>query len=173
MKTKNINQTLTAGVLEPERFENGKALIIAGPKGRFTAETRSGIPELWARLAAHLGRLPVQVGKVAYGVCFCGDEDAFEYLAGMEVSDPTGLPPDFQVTRIPAQPYAVFRHEGHVSKLCETMDAIQNQWQPRTSVKLVEPPAGGPHCFERYGEKFDPRTGVGDIEVWIPVEKSE
>jgi predicted transcriptional regulator YdeE len=31
--------------------------------------------------------------------------------------------------------------------------------------------ASAPAFLERYGEAFDPRTGMGDVEVWVPVEK--
>ncbi len=24
--------------------------------------------------------------------------------------------------------------------------------------------------FERYGEEFDPRTGTGGVEIWIPIK---
>ena len=30
-------------------------------------------------------------------------------------------------------------------------------------------PADGPN-FERYGASFNPRTGTGGFEVWIPVK---
>lgn len=29
--------------------------------------------------------------------------------------------------------------------------------------------AGAPEFFERYGEDLDPRLGMSDVEVWIPV----
>jgi AraC family transcriptional regulator len=28
-----------------------------------------------------------------------------------------------------------------------------------------------PDFFERYGEEFDPQTGMGGIEVWIPIKE--
>jgi AraC family transcriptional regulator len=33
--------------LEAPRFENGKALLIAGLRERYTSETMKNIPELW------------------------------------------------------------------------------------------------------------------------------
>ena len=30
--------------------------------------------------------------------------------------------------------------------------------------------ASEPTFIEHYGEKFDPETGFGDIEVWFPVK---
>jgi AraC family transcriptional regulator len=24
--------------------------------------------------------------------------------------------------------------------------------------------------FERYDERFDPRTGMGDVEIWVPIK---
>jgi AraC family transcriptional regulator len=43
--------------------------------------------------------------------------------------------------------------------------AIWNDWLPRSGWRPVDGPE-----FEVYGERFDPRTGRGVIEVWSPVQ---
>jgi AraC family transcriptional regulator len=64
----------------------------------------------------------------------------------------------------------VFPHHEHVSKLRSTVETISNEWLPRSGYEVVWPPDGIPNFFERYGEAFDPGTGRGDVEVWIPIK---
>jgi len=155
--------------LEAPRFENGKALVLAGLRSRYTTETMNGIPAQWERFAPHIGKIPGQVGHAAYGACwnFAG---GIEYLTGVEVSSSSGIPGEFNVVDIPAQKYAVFPHREHVSKLHETLDAIGSIWLPESGHEVARGTADAPNFFERYSEEFDPRTGMGGIEVWIPIK---
>jgi hypothetical protein len=73
--------------LEAPRFEKGKPLLIAGVRHRYTAETMNNIPARWQRFLLHIGKIPGQVGRVAYGLCFNAlSPDGIDYLAGVEVS---------------------------------------------------------------------------------------
>ena len=49
--------------------------------------------------------------------------------------------------------------------LRRTHYTIWNKWLP-DSGKLIADAAN----FERYDKQFDPMTGTGPIEVWVPVE---
>jgi AraC family transcriptional regulator len=159
-----------AAQLETPRFENGKPLLIAGLREHYTSETMKNVPELWQRFAPYIGNIPGQVGRVAYGACFNALSPAgIDYLVGVEVSSLSGLPQGFSHASIPAQRYVVFRHRDHVSKLYQTLDAI-DKWLPNSGHEFAQAAADAPNFFERYGEKFDPRTGMGDIEVWVPVK---
>jgi AraC family transcriptional regulator len=71
---------------------------------------------------------------------------------------------------VPAQRYAVFAHSEHVSKLRNTCEAIWRQWLPNSGHEFARPAPGAPDFFERYGPGFNPQTGMGDIEVWVPVK---
>lgn len=169
-----MNQATTqkspAVQLEAPRMENGKALRIAGLREHYTSETMMKLPELWQRLAPHIGNVPGQVGMVAYGLCFNAlSPDGMDYLTGVEVSSTLGLPGEFSVATIPAQKYAVFSHREHVSKLYETLDAIHT-WLPGSGLEVSGGSAGAPDFFERYSEEFDPRTGMGGMEVWVPIK---
>jgi AraC family transcriptional regulator len=150
------------------RFENGKALAIAGSRQHYRPEAMSGIAAQWERFMPRIGNIPGQVGRVAYGACFTG-KDGIDYLAGVEVADTSKTPKDLASVHVPAQRYAVFSHQGHVSTLHGTLEAIGGNWQSAWGRKKAET-KGAPAFFERYGESFDPKTGKGDIEVWIPVE---
>ena len=157
--------------LEPPRFESGEALLIAGIRNSYTAETMNNLPAHWQRFAPHIGKVPGQVGHMTYGLTFLsGSKGGIDYLTGVEVSNCSRLPSEFTCVSIPARRYAVFAHHGHVSKLIETCDAIGTKWGPGSGYELARGGADVPDFFERYTEEFDPRTGMGGMEVWVPIK---
>src|SRR6266481_2852495 len=156
--------------LEPPRMENGKALRIAGLREHYTPETMKDIFQLWMHFAPHIGNIPGQVDRAAYGLCFNAlSPGGMDSLAGVEVSASSGLPSEFSVAIIPVQKYAVFSHREHVSKLYETLDAI-DKWLPGSGLKASSGTPEAPSFFERYSEEFNPQTGMGGVEVWIPIQ---
>jgi AraC family transcriptional regulator len=152
--------------LEPPRFETHKAMLIAGIGERYSCENSAGIPSQWQRFQPHLGHVPGQVDKVAYGVV-CNQDDAgdFDYIAGVEVRDFSEAPADFARVRVPQQRYAVFKHREHISGIRNTMTAIWTKWLPESGHEVADAPV-----LERYGEEFDGRTGHGGLEVWVPIK---
>ena len=159
-----------AAQVEKPRFENREAFLIAGFPGRFSDPPKE-IPGLWQRFAPHIGNVPGQVGRVAYGVVLSQSSDgSCDYVAGVEVSDLSKLPTEFARLSIPAHRYAVFAHHEHVSKLGETIGAIWSKWLPGSGAEAAREAKGTPAFFERYGEGFNPQEGKGDVEVWVPVK---
>jgi AraC family transcriptional regulator len=151
--------------LEPPRFEDGKPFLVAGLSERYTCETTAAIPSQWQRFGAYFGRVPGQVGNVGYGVCYNADDAGnVDYLCGVEVSDFSALPAELSRLRISPQRYAVFSHREHVSTVRHTWNTIWNQWLPASG----HVPADAPN-FERYDEKFDPVSGMGGLEIWLPL----
>lgn len=151
--------------LEKPRYENAKTLLIAGLTARYDKQTKSGIPAQWQRFLPHLGHVPGQVGKVAYGVCHNTDDTGqLDYLCGVEVEDFARVPPEFARIRIPAHRYVVFTHTGHISAINGTWEAICGNWLPASGHRMADAPD-----FERYGEAFDSATGTGGLEIWIPI----
>jgi AraC family transcriptional regulator len=153
-------------VASPVRFEHAPVLLIAGMCQRYSCETSAGIPAQWQRFQPHIGTIPGQIGKVAYGVRCNIDEDGdFDYVCGVAVSGFSKLTSEWSRVRIPAQKYAVFSHAEHVSTIRSTWTTIWNKWLPASGHELVDAPD-----FERYGEEFDSRTGCGGLEIWIPMK---
>lgn len=151
--------------LQPPRFTTGKPLLIAGLGERYSCEGAAGIPGQWQRFHQSVANIPGRIGNVAYGVCCNGDDAGnFDYIAGVEVSDFSDLPREFASVRIPEQKYAVFTHRDHISTIRRTVNTIWNQWLPASGLKAADAPN-----FERYDENFDPLTGNGGLEIWIPV----
>jgi AraC family transcriptional regulator len=158
-------RTSSAAQLEAPRVENSRPMLIAGLPSHFADEPWNGTPELWQRFAPYLGKIPGQVGRTAYGLCFLLP-NGVDYLTGVEASGLAGIPSDFATVSIPAQKYLMFPHSEHVSKLHFTCEGISG-WLPTSGFEATKSP-GAPGFFERYTEEFDPRTGMGSIEVWIP-----
>ncbi len=162
-----MDSTLT-DKLQPPRFETGKPLLVAGISERCTHENGgAGIPNQWQRFHQKVGDIPDRVGQVAYGVCCNGDDSGnFDYIAGVEVSDFSDLPREFSRVRIPEQRYAVFTHRDHISTIRRTVNTIWNHWLPASGLKAADAPN-----FERYDTNFDPLTGNGGLEIWVPVKQ--
>jgi AraC family transcriptional regulator len=155
------------------RIENRDAILIAGSQKHYTAQNLKELESQWESLP--FGKIPGQRGKVGYGVVFDGKENEcdFEYLAGAEVSTFDGLPLNFARMSVPAQKYAIFPHRDHVSKLRNTIDAAVKTWLRQALANgIAAPPSPGqPWMIEYYGEDFDPKTGMGTMEVWFPVKQ--
>ena len=152
-------------LVEAQRLEEGMWEALGAPRivdceARWVAGLGTGesaeIPALWQRFGPHMGQIPGQVGREAYGVCHSEG-----YLAGVAVRDASRVPLEWERVRLAAARYAVFRHEGHVSTVRRTWFTIWN----RAGVR----PTGEPE-FELDGAGFNPMTGSGGFEIWVPVE---
>lgn len=153
--------------LEEPRRETGAALLIAGLRVRYSDQAIAGIPMQWQRFAPFIDHIPGRIGGEAYGVCCDFDESGqFDYICGVAVASLADLPPELSGVRIPPQRYLVFRHSGHVSGIHATWQAIMNRWLPGSGLRMVNAPN-----FERYSEDFDANSGLGGVEIWVPIEE--
>jgi AraC family transcriptional regulator len=160
-----MDETLLAQ-LDPPRLVDGKAMLVAGLVERYDNETSGGIPAQWQRFNPHFGHVPGQVGNAAYGVCYnCDALGNFDYLCDVELRDFSDVPTEFVRLRIPAHRYAVFAHRSHISGIRRTFNTIFNRWLPESGQQMDDAP-----LFEQYGERFDPQTGEGGLEIWVPLK---
>ncbi|MEX0771852.1 MAG: GyrI-like domain-containing protein [Balneolales bacterium] len=154
--------------IEPIRFEESKELLIAELGENYLFGSPMDPSEQWQEFGAYLGNIPRQKENTAYGLCIdLNNGKGIEYVCGVEVTDIKRLPEPFTHKELPPQKYAVFAHEGHISTIPQTCDAIWKEWTPGSG---YEKPEDADFFFERYGEGFDPKKGFGDIEVWVPVK---
>jgi predicted transcriptional regulator YdeE len=132
-----------------------------------TSETSAGIPAQWQRFGPYIGNIPGQVGNVAYGVIYNGDDEGnADYMCGVEVTDYSRVPSELSRVRIPENRYAVFSHRDHISTIRRTFNTIWSKWFPESGHEPADAP-----FFERYDAGFDPTTGLGGLEIWIPLKK--
>jgi AraC family transcriptional regulator len=149
--------------ISPPRLVSGPPMLLAGLAEPQSLTSTENIPGQWQRFMARYDEIPDKVSPVPLGVSTNMDDDGdFEYVCAAEVSRVSKLPQGFTHLQIPAQRYAVFQHLDHVSRIGATYNAIWNKYRDH-------PPAGGP-ILERHLETFDPQTGLGGIEIWIPIK---
>ncbi len=161
MKTQPVHE------IEPPRFVTRGPLNLAGLVERYAGDMAGGIPAQWQRFGPYIGNIPGQTGDAAYGVVYNFDQESnFDYMCGVEITGTPDLPRGFQSLRVPSQRYAVFAHKGHIAGIRATCAAIWRDWFPKSDFRAVNGPT-----LERYGPEFDPTTGLGGLEIWIPVER--
>lgn len=158
-------ETATVTHIAPVRIVDRDAFLIFGLSQRYASHNLAGIPSQWERFLPHFGHILNQCGKIAYGV-ICNPDDAgsFDYICGVEVSEFPSQPREFTGLRIARQTYAVFLHKDHIATIGATCSAIWNQGLPDSGYKAADSP-----WFERYDEQFDGRTGLGGLEIWVPI----
>ena len=126
----------------------------------------AGIPSQWQRFHQTVDNVPGRIGKVAYGVCCNGDDAGnFDYIAGVEVD---------RLLRPAARISAGVRIPSRNMPCLLTPSTSRPFAAPSTRSGITGCRASGMKAadapnFERYDEKFDPLTGNGGLEIWIPV----
>lgn len=152
--------------LNKPTFRDSPALVIAGLNESYTSDTRSGIPEQWHRFLSRAASITNRQGSDFYGVCWnIATDGSFRYLTGVEVSAADQLADEFTPLKLDARRYVVFPHSGHVSALPQTMDMIWSQWISDCGLNVSKDAP----CFERYTSAFNSQTGLGGMEIWIPL----
>ncbi len=153
--------------LDPPRFATIESLLLAGLVERYNNSSSTRIPDQWRRFLPYFATIPGQLGKATYGAIYHFDGDGnFDYLCGVEVGRADHLPDGITSLHVRSQKFAVFTHRGHLSGIRATMAAIFRKGIPDSGSQVDET---GP-TLERYGPEFDPRTGLGGFEIWVPVQ---
>lgn len=161
MEPMKMKKEMIVDVPKPD-MRDREAFRVVGLSVNCSFEDTSGIPGIWQSFNARVDEVDDAKTGAAYGVCCDADETGrFLYLAGVEARGKTAGMDHFDV---PAGRYAVFEHRGHVSDLPKTVYTIWNKSLPDLGFE----PAKAPD-FERYDNRFDPESGRGTVEIWIPV----
>lgn len=153
------------------RVEQRPGLRLAGLSRRYpaTPEAMMELGKQWMEFAHGPGGALLAAGPVMYGVhvgLFDNPED--EYFTGVEIGATDKIPPGLAELRIPPLSYAVIEHAGLVSEISRTTSDVLTNQLPASGNRLAS--ARPLDLIERYGQKFDPAKGSGDIELLIPVE---
>ena len=155
------------GLVKAPRLVKEGTLLIFGLGQRCGQVGDPGIPSLCNRFASHVGHIEGQIANVAYGAIHkCDEAGAYDYICGVAVERFPARPEEFTRLRIPPQNYAVFEHREHVSTIASTWKAIWERGLAEAGLQASDGPS-----FERYDERFDGRTGLGGLEIWIPVKE--
>ena len=152
--------------LQPPRFETGKPLLVAGLGERYQPrERRAAFPASGNASTNRSRTSPSGSGRWPTASAATATMPEISTTSpASKCADFSDLPREFSRVRIPEQKYAVFTHRDHISTIRRTINTIWNHWLPASGLKAADAPN-----FERYDANFDPLTGDGGLEIWIPV----
>ncbi|MGE0625325.1 MAG: GyrI-like domain-containing protein [Pseudomonadales bacterium] len=159
-----MNESLLSD-LEAPNLTHSEPRSLIGRSKTYTFAGAAEIPGQWQAFAPHVGTIAGRIDTATYGVIHAGTDEGYDYLSGVAVAARTPAPDGMIRLDLPAQTYAVFRHPGHVSEIRRVCNTIWSEWLPESGYQAVEAP-----WFERYPPPFDPQTGAGGFEIWIPVD---
>lgn len=151
------------------RIERRKAMTIAGIREHYSTKgfKFAMFPAQHQRMEEELGGVSDRVGDAVYQLLWGMFEDTggFDYFVGVAVEEGSWLPDDFARVQLPAQRYAIFRG-GHDVSSGDIARAIWFGWLPSSGYE----PAGDPQFIEVPGAGYDPESGLGEYETWVPLK---
>ena len=153
-------------ILAEPRIEKRKSMLLAGLVQTYAMKDIGGIPSQWEKFNAWYGQIPDTVGGSYYGASLSyTEEKGCEYMCAVEVSDKSDLPKTLATYTVPAATYAIFRQPGHITLMRPTIGTAWSRWLPQSGHTADEAP-----LIECYGPEFDPVTGNGGFEIWLPLK---
>jgi AraC family transcriptional regulator len=129
------------------------------------------IPELWNEFRPLEASIDGRIEGTYYGVVELSDrtDGSFDYTVAVEVAAPVTPPEGMVVKTLAGGRFAVFTHVcagGPIGPgVQQTMRMIHGEW-----VRMTRTPLRDFYDLEVYGQRFDPATLTGEIEIWVPVE---
>lgn len=150
LRIERAGEILAVGLREPAGFGAPEAIVAQ-----------------WRRFGPEFAAIPLR-RQIPIGVMTPVDETGrFDYVCAAEVLDLSPAPPDLARLRIAARTYAVFTHAGHVTGLGATYAAIWDRWLVESGLS-----AAAAASLERHHPTFDPRSGEGGVDIWIPLDRA-
>lgn len=150
----------------PVRFDTAGEILAVGLRGPCAFDKAEAITLLWRRFGPQFAGISDLASPIPIGVMTPADDGgAFDYLCAAEVTSFAQAPAGMARLRIAPARYAVFDHPGHVTTIRATYRGIWDRWLIESGQRAAEAVS-----LERHHPTFDPRTGLGGLEVWIPLE---
>lgn len=127
---------------------------------RYTQQTRAAISTQWRDYGAVAG---LSSGPF-YGISFHYDAatGGFDYLTGQE-GQPRADRPDFGAVVVEGR-HACFASSAPITSMPSLFDAAYGAGLQGYAMQVRAGPA-----VEYYPATFDPKTGLGGFEIWVPV----
>jgi AraC family transcriptional regulator len=166
VKPIDVQDGKSAG-LKPPRLVRGDEIMAVGLAQRHQFGDARGIPVQWQTFMATMyADIPDKRDSIPISISGGMDDDGnFEYICAAEVTKFGKTPHGLIEVTLPPQRYAVFAHSRHASEIGATYNAIWNDWLPASGERAANAP-----CIERHLPTFNTQTGMGGVEIWIPVE---
>ena len=161
-----VQITIEGGCIMEYTIEKWEAMELLVHAKEFHAETsETEIPKFWDAYYANEAyrRIPGYLGVCAQQKT---DGDEFRYGIGCKASDVEGVPEGFEIIRIPAYTWAVFKCVGPTPGAIQAMwERIYKEWLPTSDYELIPD-----YDLENY-LPGDPSSQDYVSEICIPVKK--
>ncbi len=155
-------------IMEPEIITRPEMKVV-GTTHKYQ-EDDLNIEMLWFDFQHKVNQVRNRIGNDAFGIYEeyfeTDDSIGFSYICSVEVSDFDYVPEGMISRIIPEQMYAVFRHNGPLSFLPETLKYIWGSWLPKSNYKYDEKPD-----FELYSPGIQPEDPDHILFLHIPVSR--
>ena len=152
--------------MEPEIVTRHETKVIG--IARQYQEEDLNIETLWSAFRPDVFQITNRVGDDAFGIYEeyheCENSVGFSYICSVEVADFDHVPKGMITKTLPEHLYAVFRHQGPVSYLPETLKYIWGSWLPKSDYEYLETPD-----FELYSPGTRPDDPDKVLFLYIPV----
>lgn len=124
------------------------------------------IPAQWQRfISSWYEDIPNKVEAMPIGMCAPpDDEGCFNYVCAAQVHSFGDRVPELSYFECEARTYAVFPHNDHVSTVFDTYRAIWNESLSGLGRIVADSPV-----LEFHNDTFDPDTGLGGLQLCIPL----
>jgi AraC family transcriptional regulator len=154
--------------MEPEIVTRSEVKVIG--IARQYQEEDLDIETLWSAFRPNVSQIKNRVGSDAFGIYEAYNEIensvGFSYICSVKVSDFDNVPEGMISRIIPEHLYAVFRHNGPMSSLPETLKYIWGSWLPKSNYEYVEKPD-----FELYAPGTQSEDPDKILFLHIPVSR--
>ena len=143
--------------------------VAAGIWSRIGVGDASVAAGLWQSFMAQAHRLVAQCDEAPVGISrTTPDAGVVDYACAVIIEEGTRIPNGLSRIEVPARDYAVFTHKGHVSTIGATYAGIWDGWLAASGLGNEEHGM----CLERHRDTFDPSTGFGGVDIWMPLQGS-
>lgn len=150
------------------RLSSHPGMLLVGLSAPCSYRDTINIPAQWQRFMAdcYFG-IPRKKDRPPIGICAApDDEGCFSYICAAEVEAFERSDPSLTYFEIAPLNYAIFEHRDHVSTIFDTYAAIWDEALPAMARTVADSPV-----LEFHNHAFDPDTGFGGLQLWIPLEE--
>lgn len=154
--------------IDPPRFVAAGEMVVIGLFRRQRSDYTWPIAGQWQDFIPLRAGLGPQDPPPPIGIVGGLDADGgFDYGCAAEMAPTAEVPAGLRRRRLAPQLYAVFSHRGHVAAIDGSYVAIWDSWMPAAAGHA---PVHAP-TLERYTPQFDPQTGEGGVDLWVPITR--
>ena len=131
------------------------------------------IQELWKNFNSNIWKIKNRKDSKSlfkFGISYDSNGKEFKYIAAVEVTDLSFVPPGMVTITINDLDFTVFTHVGNLNKLKDTINQIYKVWLPESDFKPIPSSECGINHFEKYDKRFHWSRKDSEIDIYVPIK---